>query len=377
MKSVAAGALASALCVANAAGVPQVCDAPRPVLELPVMEENPRNGEGDLIRLNDGRIFFAYARFSGKNEWDSTPATIVSRTSDDGGETWSDERLLVAREGQLNVMSVSLLRLDESRIALFYLRKNSRTDCIPYMRVTDDDFRTLSEPKRLLPENEVDYFVCNNARVVRLKGGRIVMPLSRHSKALDGETSRNGRLSCAYSDDGGKTWRRGCEYPVFDEEGKRVWIEEPGVVELRDGRLYLYARTDRGRQWQSFSKDGVETWDAFVPSPIIGPRGPATITRLKSGELLLIWNDYEGREDELKRGPKWLRGIRAPLTVAISRDEGRTWTGRKTVETDKKGFFCYFAVMETDDSLLLHYYCKPYLSASRVTKVPMKWLLAR
>ena len=56
-------------------------------------------------------------------------------------------------------------------------------------------------------------------------------------------------------------------------------------------------------------------------------------------------------------------------------NEGKSWVSRRLVETDEKGFYCYFAAFETDDSsILLHYYDKPYLLSSRMKKIPLKWL---
>lgn len=347
---------------------------PRQVCDFPGVKNNPRNGEGDFIRLNDGAILYAYGKFTGGHNGDDADATIVARISRDGGETWSADREIIAKEGRKNVMCVSLLRLDAARIAIFYLRKNSNEDCTLWMRVTNDDFKTLSAAKKAMPDDDVDYYVCNNARAERLKNGRIILPLARHSRRLDGAQFTQGRLSCVYSDDNGQSWKKSEEYIIRDAAGKRVTVQEPGVVELKDGRLYMYARTDRGRQWQMFSKDGGRTWGDFGPSNIIAPRSPATIERLKNGDLLLVWNDHEGRAHLLTSGPAWLKGMRSPLVAAISRDEGRTWIKRKVVETDENGFFCYFCVIETEDSLLLGYYNKPYLTGSCIKKIPLKWL---
>src|SRR6478609_5909518 len=90
---------------------------------------NPRNSEGDFIRLHDGRWLFIYTHFtSGAN--DHAKAFLASRESSDGGKTWTaKDRVVVANEGGFNVMSVSLLRLKSGEIALFYLRKNSLEDC--------------------------------------------------------------------------------------------------------------------------------------------------------------------------------------------------------------------------------------------------------
>lgn len=334
----------------------------RTVCEFPVGPDNPRNGEGDMIRLNDGRILLAYSRFSGKSTLDHAPATIVGRVSSDEGESWSEDFEIVGREGRQNVMSVSLLRLDEKRIAIFYARKNSDNDCMPIMRVTDDDGKSWSRPVSLLEESERDYYVVNNSRVERLKSGRIVVPLARHSMKLDGKNRFDGRLVCVFSDDNGATWKKGREYLVKDAAQKRVVVQEPGVVELKDGRLYMYARTTSGRQWQAYSRDGGETWGDFGPSPIYGPCAPATIKRLKNGDLFLVWNDHENRKDLYRR---------APLVAAVSRDEGASWVCRRAVEPDEKGFFCYISVLELDGSVLLHYYNGQSLTSSRMKKIDL------
>ena len=42
-------------------------------------------------------------------------------------------------------MSVSLLRLQNNYIALFYLRKNSTENCIPMMRISKDEAKSWSD----------------------------------------------------------------------------------------------------------------------------------------------------------------------------------------------------------------------------------------
>ena len=96
------------------------------VLDLPARPGHPRNSEGALVALRDGRLLFAYSHYLGTSWQDHAAAVIAARESADGGRTWSaEDRILVANEGDCNVMSVSLLRLHDGRIALFYARKNS------------------------------------------------------------------------------------------------------------------------------------------------------------------------------------------------------------------------------------------------------------
>jgi len=58
------------------------------VVELaPPGEGNPRNTEGDVAVLRDGRLLAIWSAFRGGSRDDST-ATIVAARSSDGGRTW-------------------------------------------------------------------------------------------------------------------------------------------------------------------------------------------------------------------------------------------------------------------------------------------------
>ena len=335
-----------------------------------------RNSEGDLIRLKDGRILFSYTRFTSGTGQDHDAADIVARESADGGRTWSSEdRVLVRNEGGLNVMESSFLRMKDGSLGLFYLRKNSNEDCRPVLRRSSDEGQTWSEPVVCVPDAQVGYYTLNNARAVWLGDGRIVLPLSLFEKGDEA-----GALTCSVSDDDGRTWRRTCApFKTFAADGTRVMTQEPGVVELKDGRLLLYARTERGRQWFCYSSDRGETFSKGEPGSLCGPLGPASVLRLRNGDLLAIWNDHEFAPEIAKAGPSCAHGLRRPLTLAVSKDEGRTWIHRLTLEDDpghSRGWYCYFAALELDDALLLAYCAEQWLQRSRVVRVPLARLYA-
>jgi hypothetical protein len=172
---------------------------------LPPSENNPRNSEGDFIQLQDGRILFVYTHFVG-GPGDNDAAYLASRESADGGETWSEADVeILPNEAGLNVMSVSLLRLQSDEIALFYLQKNSTTDCRPYIRFSTDECATFGEPTLCVPD-DVGYYIVNNDRVIQLKTGRLVIPTVVHDTS-EGEMSQFGTAMCYLSDDDGRTWR--------------------------------------------------------------------------------------------------------------------------------------------------------------------------
>lgn len=314
------------------------------ITEIRPSPTNPRNSEGAFVELRGGRILFAYSRFTGGGQ-DGDAADIVARTSADGGKTWSPDVPLVAREGADNVMSVSFLRLADRRIALFYIRKASPEDSRPYVRFSSDEAKTWTAARPCI--GEPGYYVLNNDRVVALRSGRLVMPVALHTGA-DGKFVSRGRVMSYLSDDSGRTWRRSrtvLECPTSSVAG----LQEPGVVELKDHRLLMFMRTMMGVQYVSDSADGGEHWSPARPSDIVSPLSPASIKRIpQTGNLLMVWNDHSQVDAALRaheNGGHASGGRRTPLTVAISRDEGKTWIHRRNVEDAPDGWYCYTAIL--------------------------------
>ena len=335
-------------------------------LKLAKGENNPRNSEGDFVTLKDGRILFVYSHYTGTSSDDHGNAFLAGRYSKDGGKTWSQEdKMIVAQEGDMNVMSVSLLRLKNGKIALFYLRKNSHTDCIPMMRTSSDEGNTWSEPIRCIKDRN-NYFVLNNNRVIQLKNGRLLMPVALHNTKEDGAFENQGIIYCYYSDDSGKTWTSSAEIP----NPKKIMTQEPGVIELKDGRIMMFIRTDSGVQQLSFSKDRGKSWSAIEPSNIASPLSPASIARIPStGDLLLVWNNNDGKDPKTKER-------RTPLTTAISKDEGKTWQNLKNIEDNPDGSFCYTAIHFAKNEVLVGYFDWATTQVT-IKRLDLNWLTTK
>lgn len=346
-------------------------------LRLPPVAGNPRNSEGDFVQLADGRWLFVYTHFDGGDN-DHAAAHLAGRFSADGGQTWTHEDVVVLpNEGEMNTMSVSLLRLLDGRLALFYLRKHALGDCRPYLRTSDDEAKTWSNPVEIIPPTEIGYYVVNNDRVIQLPGGRLIVPAALHSAGLlEPVFSPYGKIVCYVSDDGGETWQRGQEVLVETRaSGDPVMVQEPGVVPLQDGRLMMFCRTDAGSQYLAYSGDAGVSWSPLRASEIISPRSPASIKRIPgTGDLLLVWNNHD-------RIAKELTGKRTPLTVALSQDDGEHWERMKTLEDDPNGWYCYTAIAFTGDAILLAYCAgdsrdNTGLDTLQLTHVPLAWLYA-
>ena len=345
-------------------------------LELKPGANNPRNSEGAFMPLKDGRIMFAYSRYYGTSSSDHATADIAVRYSSDKGATWTDkDEIIVKNHGGMNVMSVSLLRLQSGEIALFYLLKNSKSDCRPVMRRSFDEGKTWSEPTMCITD-EVAYFVLNNDRVIQLKDGRLLFAVSKHSFP-DGKFDGKGVVTTYYSDDNGKTWKRGRSMlEVRLASGYQCAAQEPGVVELKDGSILLWIRTGAGCQYMSHSTDRGETWSKPERSPLLSPVSPATIKRLPTGDLLAVWNDYTNISDEVRNRDPY--GQRTPLAAALSSDDGKTWQSSRLIENDPSGWFCYIALQPLDDGTVLLGYCAySGLAHTRLVKVPLNWFYGK
>lgn len=346
------------------------------VLRLPPSNDNPRNSEGAFIRLKDGRVMFVYSRFTGGKS-DHAAAYLAARFSSDEGRTWTEhDAVVLSNEGGMNVMSVSLLRLGSGDIALFYVRKNSLVDCRPCVRWSRDEGKTWSEATTCI-QDEVDYYVLNNDRVVQMRNERIVVPVAQHTQRADGKFNAFGRIVCYLSDDQGKTWRRGAEAKAEPSSNANpVILQEPGVVELKDSRLMLFCRTNAGSQFVAHSSDRGESWTSLEPSAILSPLSPASIKRIPGTErLLLAWNDHRNIHIALKNK-------RTPFRVAVSDDEGRTWKLTKTIEDDPDGWYCYTAIEFVNGSVLLGHCAGKAgggdgLSLTQVVRFDIDWLLAK
>jgi len=343
---------------------------PETTLVLAPGPGNPRNSEGDFIRLAQGDLLFVYTRFA-DGARDNSAAVLASRRSKDGGKTWSQvDRVVVENEAAENVMSVSLLRVAKDRIALIYLRKESWEDCRPWIRFSSDEGGTWGAPSPMIGEREMGYYVLNNDRVVRLESGRLVAPVALHNDPVQKKFDPHARILCYLSDDDGRTWHRSRTIRKGETPEGKVMLQEPGVVEVGGAKVMLFCRTNKGTQYLSWSEDGCETFGAFRSSKIYSPRSPASIERLPGSEsLLMAWNDHEGVQ----------HGKRTPLTLALSGDGGKSWSTRRVLHDNPNGWYCYTAMEVVGDHVLLGYCAGDRtqnngLALSQVTRVPLEWI---
>ncbi len=324
-------------------------DLPAPY-DIDPTVEHPRSSEGAFVTLKSGKILFEYSQFTGGGS-DFSPSAIAEISSDDQGKTWTAPRIVVPTGAYQNIMSVTLLRLASGKLARFHVVKKTKwLDCHPLMSVSQDEGVTWSEPKPIT--TAPGYFVLNCDRVIQTKSGRLIVPMGFHRSRSDKDDLSAWDSHAVdiwfYSDDEGTTWQESATWwamPVVSGSG----LQEPGVVELADGSLYSWARTDVGTAYSFRSRDNGLTWSAPEPTDLKSPNSPESIKRLPgSSTLMVVYNDHSGRYPFTPKR-------RTPLVIAFSTDGGQSWKNHQPIETDLKGWYCYTAIHFTSDSVLLAY----------------------
>ena len=292
----------------------------------------PRSDHSSIVELRDGRLMIAYIEFCGGEELighDHAPSNIVTMISSDGGRTWGERRVLVeTNPGDCNVYNPNFLRLNSGEILFYCLRMHQLKEgevfkSSSFICRSTDEGQTFSDPTG--PDALRDIGDCNT--LVLLSSGRILLPAGKTmggwcSVTPDGEAGDHGIAGCCYSDDDGRSWKQSTTWVDLPRRGAM----EPHVAELRDGRLLMTLRTELGAVFQSESEDKGLTWSRPQTTGLRAPESMPCLARIpQTGDLILVWNhsQFDPKYDH--------SGKRTPLTMAVSRNDGRTWVNLKNL----------------------------------------------
>ncbi|MCE2835032.1 MAG: glycoside hydrolase [Chitinophagaceae bacterium] len=164
--------------------------------------------------------------------------------------------------------------------------------------------------------------------VIEMNDGTIIFT----SMMMRHDPGHHTVLTYSSSDDG-KSWKRS---NIIDlgGVGHHSGVTESTLEQLKSGELLMYMRTNWGSFWETRSVDRGVTWTDFRSTPIKASTAPGMFKRLKSGRLIMIWNQNlpQGRKNYPLRGGdnNWSEvyqsNHREELSVMFSDDEGKTWS---------------------------------------------------
>jgi predicted neuraminidase/peroxiredoxin len=120
---------------------------------------------------------------------------------------------------------------------------------------------------------------------------------------------------------------------IWQPSGLMQGGSQPTLIERDDGTLLALMR-HAPRILQSTSRDGGRSWTPPEPSDLKNPGAGIAMTRLRSGRVVLVFNDSET--------------LRTPLSIARSVDGGKTWERPLKLEANP-GEYSYPSVIQTSD----------------------------
>ncbi len=188
--------------------------------------------------------------------------------------------------------------------------------------------------------------------LVRDKDGKAVRPggILRNPLWVDNNRriilpGHGGGCYTWYSDDQGLSWTRSNKInaphhkPGGVHKGTR-WnhgMVEATIIELKNGKLWMIARTAQDQHYESFSTDFGETWSEPTPSRFWGTITMPTLHRLDDGRMLFLWTNTTPLPEVASatgRGEDAFTN-RDALHAAISEDDGQTWLGFREIILDE------------------------------------------
>jgi predicted neuraminidase len=243
-----------------------------------VIASNPIRSLGNPVvwQAPDGLVWLFYVTRFG-DTWSSS--RIKGKISRDGARTWSESFMVTVDEGTM-VRGRPIELADGDYLLPIY-------------------YETGADTERTGPDTE--------SRFLRLKKGEMVWQPSGSIR------SKKGNL-------------------------------QPAVVQVDDHRLIAMCRRagdyepdTKGWVIRAESTDGGQTWTEGTDTEFPNPNSAVEFVKLKSGNLLLVYNDSMSE--------------RTPLTAAISEDGGQTFQRRVNLAKGP-GSFSYPTAIQTKDGTI-------------------------
>lgn len=284
-----------------------------------------------VVEAPNGDILAAW--FAGTEEKNPDVGIWFSRLHD---KKWS-EPTRIAKLNDTAHWNPALFRDQDNVLYLFFKTGPEIEFWQTFWMKSTDDGKTWSEAVELVPGDKGGRGPVRSAPII-LSDGTWVAPASTEFKGW--------KSFVDMSSDKGATWTRSADF-VCDREklGGRNCIQ-PTLWESEPGHVHALLRTAHGYVWKTQSTDGGKTWAEVEKTELPNNNSGIEAVRLPDGRVLLCYNPIKGN---------W--GARTPLDLAITSDNGATWTTVAHLEDDPdtESEFSYPSMKLTKDGVVLTY----------------------
>ena len=300
----------------------------------------------------------------GRSEGDTSDIDMLVKRSEDGGATWSEEKIIWGDPG--NVSGNPCPVVDEDTGTIWFpmtwnhiedhqpkiMDGTAKYSRLPYMTCSTDDGLTWAPAENIAKETKHPdwrWYGTGPGVGIQLKrgpcSGRLVIPCN-HSAVYPYNPEGYG-CHIMYSDDHGGTWKYGAAV-----EG----IAECQAAELTDGRILLHGRNQGPaalhKKGFTYGLDGGLVWSPLRFDPNL------TEPKCQSSLIRYTWPEDGGKSRLLFSNPAGtvLGGAgkfwREKLVVRLSYDEGTKWSVSKLLDPRPSGYSCLTVLPDGDIACL-------------------------
>lgn len=300
----------------------------------PEIKTGPYKHPARLEELANGDLYLVY--YGGEGEYAEHTAVFGSRLRK-GSRHWT-KPVAIARDPFRSLGNGVVWQAPDGLVWLFYVVRHGTTwsSSRVQAKVSRDQAKTWSDAFPLA--DEAGMMVCN--RPIVLHNGDYLLPIY-HETGEDTEftgfdsTSLFLRYEVAK-----KQWKQ--TGPIRADVGSI----QAAPVEILPDYLVAYSRrcgnyepTTNGWIIRAESRDGGWTWSKGENSAFPNPNAAIDFIKLRSGNLLLVYNDN--------------MNDRTPLTVALSPDQDRSYPHRRNVAEGPYDYAYPVAVQTRDGRIHL------------------------
>ncbi|WP_316501936.1 sialidase family protein [Klebsiella aerogenes] len=301
----------------------------------------PQNHAANLLPLPDGTLLCVW--FGGSQEGKADISVWGARLAP-GATTWS-EAVKLSDDPQRSEQNPVLFQAPDGVLWLLWTAQhagNQDTAIVRY-RQSRDGGKHWGAIATLL--DEPGTFIRQPISV--MPNGNWLLPVF-YCRTRPGEkwVGNDDVSAVKISADGGKSWR---DVAVPQSLG----CVHMNITPLADGSLAAFFRSRWADHiWYSRSTDFGESWSAPIPTTLPNNNSSIQVTTLSNSDLALVFNnmsaagaserraslydeieDDDGRKEPERTGKTAFWGApRAPMTVAISADGGKSWPWMRNLD---------------------------------------------
>lgn len=300
----------------------QVFETPQPFLQCHA---------STVLRTTDGSFLVAW--FGGTHEKHDDVGIWLSKG---GPGKWSPptEVAKIREDAHWNPV---LFESNDGAIVLFFKVGKTIDHWETWFKISRDNGDTWTEARELVPGDKGGRGPVRNKPIV-LSDATWLAPASNENQGV-------WNAFVDRSEDQGKTWNASSFFPVNRDSIAGEGVIQPALWESGNGNVHALLRSSAGVVCRSDSKDYGKSWSAVYKTSLPNPNSGIDLTKLEDGTLVLAYNPDS---------TNW--GERNPISLVISNDNGKTWTGSVDVEVGVKGDeFSYPSIIHFGDSIALTY----------------------